>query len=856
MNRDANRSNPKRAQEAFESLFPDTTQRKQAESAFVESVRCANAASPRSWNITLHGLSHVALNVGGVQVLHFSRKRAAVAVLEASLDAGVRDSLVAVAAEPPFPYRRVPGLTFYSTTAADLLERWASLRSSHEDAIRASCEHSERAPWTSSHSPGVVEYLGKALGEALPQPEYFTGDPRPHPGPRPSVEEWIEAFLNEYVAGREGQHHVLSYASQREAAVANFAALQAGRSRALAEPEWALGLLLPHVRSKGNEERGSWTHTAPAITKDAKTLFEGAKWVKPSDWPAVVEALLRFYERCLKDPDDLAAACVELEQAPAKGLQAGMVSPLLNALSPSTFCLVNVKSKKLLNYLTGERYTTRLLDYPDTNAAMLEAVQDLRAILDRPALSALSPGDRFDMLAHWLVASGRLSGDTGDTDARYWKIAPGRGGTAWDQWRAGGFVAIGWPELGDMTGISQAEFDKRSRAIVRANPKETRNGLRQAWRFLNLRVGDRVVANRGTTEVLGIGTVIGGYTFVPGDGLPHRIAVRWDDLAPRKVEKGGWRKTLIELDEEEFEEILQADKWEPPPEPVPVLMERHPDYSLATWSSETGLDLEVLNRWVRALERKKQVVFYGPPGTGKTFVAERLARHVLGQGRADGVREFVQFHPAYSYEDFIQGIRPDQSAGTSARFVLKPGLFLDFCRRAAERSGASVLIVDEINRANLSRVFGELMYLLEYRDRTIPLAGGGELRIPEQVRVIATMNTADRSIALVDHALRRRFAFLHVRPDLDLLTRFHEQRATGFDAAGLKDVLADVNKAINNAHYELGVSFFLRENLAEEIQDVWEMEVEPYLEEHFFGESESALKRFRWHEVSKRVLGR
>lgn len=289
VNREANRSNPRRAEEAFENLFPDPGLRQQALSAFAASVRCAHAASPRSWNITLHGVSHVALNVGGVQVLNFSRKGAAVAVLDASLEPAVRASLVANATEPPFPYRRVSGLTFYSTTAAGLLEGWASLRSSHEDAIRSSCEHSDHAPWTSSHSPGVVEYLHEALGEPLPQPEYFAGDPRPDPEPGPSVEEWIEAFVNEYVAGREGQHHVLSYASQREAAVTNFAALQANRPRALDEPEWALGLLLPHLRSKGNEERGSWTHTAPAITKDAKTLFEGAKWVKPSDWPAVVE---------------------------------------------------------------------------------------------------------------------------------------------------------------------------------------------------------------------------------------------------------------------------------------------------------------------------------------------------------------------------------------------------------------------------------------------------------------------------------------------------------------------------------------------------------------------------------------
>jgi 5-methylcytosine-specific restriction protein B len=183
------------------------------------------------------------------------------------------------------------------------------------------------------------------------------------------------------------------------------------------------------------------------------------------------------------------------------------------------------------------------------------------------------------------------------------------------------------------------------------------------------------------------------------------------------------------------------------------------------------LDEATVARWVRAVERKGQAIFYGPPGTGKTFIAEHLARHLVGGG--DGFWELVQFHPAYAYEDFVQGIRPQSGADGALTYPLVPGRFLDFCARASRRRDRCVLILDEINRANLARVFGELMYLLEYRDRAIALAGAGVLRIPGQPRLLGTMNTADRSIALVDHALRRRFAFIALSPDYDILRRYH-----------------------------------------------------------------------------------
>ncbi|MEW5855907.1 MAG: AAA family ATPase, partial [Cyanobacteriota bacterium] len=269
-------------------------------------------------------------------------------------------------------------------------------------------------------------------------------------------------------------------------------------------------------------------------------------------------------------------------------------------------------------------------------------------------------------------------------------------------------------------------------------------------------------------------------------------------------------------------------------EPIPVISQYlnnlNNEYSLKQFTEETSIEKIEIKRWVHAIERKKQAIFYGSPGTGKTFITQKIAQHLIGGGY--GFSELVQFHPAYTYEDFIQGIRP-QSQDGQLKYSLVPGRFLEFCKKAEYCQGLCVLIIDEINRANLAQVFGELMYLLEYRDKEIPLAGGTAFRIPLNVRIIGTMNTADRSIALVDHALRRRFAFIELRPNYEVLRRYHEKK-TSFKVNKLIDVLKRLNNAIADKHYEIGISFFLTEKLPEDIEDIWLMEIEPYLEEYFF----------------------
>jgi 5-methylcytosine-specific restriction protein B len=254
--------------------------------------------------------------------------------------------------------------------------------------------------------------------------------------------------------------------------------------------------------------------------------------------------------------------------------------------------------------------------------------------------------------------------------------------------------------------------------------------------------------------------------------------------------------------------------------------------------------------WADVLRQKRQAIFYGPPGTGKTFLSRHLARHLVGGGC--GHWDLVQFHPSYAYEQFVEGLRPTRAESGALTYSQVEGRFLSFCQKArdceSDPQSTCVLIIDEINRANLSRVFGELMYLLEYRDREIQLASGRRFRIPENVTLIGTMNTADRSIALVDHALRRRFAFLPLWSNLELIRDYHASNETGVDVEPLVEQLTRINRAIDDRNYSVGPSYFLREDLADSLPWIWQFQIVPYLEEYFFSDPDT-VEAYRWENV-------
>lgn len=270
-----------------------------------------------------------------------------------------------------------------------------------------------------------------------------------------------------------------------------------------------------------------------------------------------------------------------------------------------------------------------------------------------------------------------------------------------------------------------------------------------------------------------------------------------------------------------------------------------------TVADETSFDPDEIETWLRGLIRKKQIVFYGPPGTGKTYTAKKLAEDIT-EG-TDGFYDLLQFHQSYEYEDFIQGIRPNTDDDSDLFYNLQEGSFLEFCKEAESRNSPCILILDELNRADVSSVFGELMYLLEYRgpDHSVNLAQNTEedevFSIPDNVYLMGTMNTADRSIALVDFALRRRFAFVPLRPNYQVLRNHYA--TTTYDVDDLIETVEEINEAINDENFSLGFTYFLELDLEEELENVWRFEIEPYLEEYFI-DNPSNVRQYRWENVN------
>ena len=240
------------------------------------------------------------------------------------------------------------------------------------------------------------------------------------------------------------------------------------------------------------------------------------------------------------------------------------------------------------------------------------------------------------------------------------------------------------------------------------------------------------------------------------------------------------------------------------------------------------------------LEDKKQVIFQGPPGTGKTYVAQKLAAHLAGS--PDRV-DLVQLHPSYAYEDFVQGFRPTLNAGQPG-FTLADGPLLRAAKRArAEPNARHFLVIDEINRGNVAKVFGELYFLLEYRNERIRLQyqdeSDGPFTLPENLYFIGTMNTADRSIALVDLALRRRFYFVDFHPDEEPVRSVLRGwiRVHAPEMEWVADVVDATNERLqDDRHAAIGPSYFMKAGLNDEmVRRVWRHSVQPYIEERFFG---------------------
>ncbi len=301
----------------------------------------------------------------------------------------------------------------------------------------------------------------------------------------------------------------------------------------------------------------------------------------------------------------------------------------------------------------------------------------------------------------------------------------------------------------------------------------------------------------------------------------------------------------IDYDDKTRMQEPQEPKDDPAKPPTPDELVVKPVGTLNDLAHGLYLTVEFLGNIKKLIEEKQQVIFQGPPGTGKTYVAQELAKH-LTRGH-DDCWDLVQFHPSYSYEDFVRGYRPALENGQPT-FKLKDGPLLRMVNRAKKvgQDQKCVLIIDEINRGNLAKVLGELYFLLEYRDKPIELMYQEDdeepFRMPSNLYFIGTMNTADRSIALVDLALRRRFAFEefdpYKEPICNVLGKWMQTVNSG-SVNWLIDLVNYANSRLEKYNAAaIGPSYFMKKKFLndEAIERIWKHEVLPYVAEQFFGD--------------------
>lgn len=402
---------------------------------------------------------------------------------------------------------------------------------------------------------------------------------------------------------------------------------------------------------------------------------------------------------------------------------------------------------------------------------------------------------------------------------RYWLYSPGEQAVKWEEFYNEGIMAIGWDELGDLENYTDRKSILEALINNYGGGEKQPNWVSTIDDFCNgenkINVGDIVIAKKGTKTLLGYGKITSDYYFDDKKAAyKHCRKVKW-------VKKGVW----------DVDDNL-------PPKTLTDIKSEKARYLLNIMNENTNKQEK--KDMIELLKYKPQIILQGPPGTGKTREAKRIAKALLGLGENDSLEDneqfkLIQFHPSYSYEDFVRGIvaKPNEE-GNGIVYTAENKILGTFAKEALkDKDKPYVLVVDEINRANLSAVLGELIYALEYRGEAVQsmyaIDGENNLILPPNLYIIGTMNTADRSVGHIDYAIRRRFAFVNILPK-DLTNELGDQFEGTLFAKVTNLFNTNLSPEFKKEEVQLGHSYFITKNTPINIR--WEYEIKPILFEY------------------------